>query len=51
MFLFGVILVTLAILFSLTALALRTTGHLRGNWRIELALVATLVVGVVLLLD
>jgi hypothetical protein len=51
MFMLGVTLVALAILFSLTSLALRTTGHLRGNWRVEIALIATLVIGVLLLLD
>jgi hypothetical protein len=50
-FRFGVILTALALLFFLTALALRAAGLLAHPYRVALALAATLAVGVALLLE
>ena len=50
MFLLGVILTVLAVLFSLTTLALRTSGQLRHTKGAAVALVATFMAGLALLL-
>ena len=49
MFLLGVVLVALALLFLLTALALRAAGFLRHPWTAAGAIAATLAVGLALL--
>jgi hypothetical protein len=50
-FRFGVILTALALLFSLTALALRAASGLRHPYRVAAALAATLALGIALLLE
>jgi hypothetical protein len=50
-FRFGVILTALALLFFLTALALRVVGCLPHPYRVAVALAAALAVGVALLLE
>lgn len=49
MFLLGVILVALALLFFLTALALRAAGFLGHPWATAAAIAGTLTVGLALL--
>ena len=51
MFLLGVALTTLAILFSLTALALASGARLAHPYRVAAALAATLALGLALLLE
>ena len=51
MFQLGVILVALALLFSLTTLALGAAGALGHPYRVSAALAATLAIGLVLLLE
>jgi hypothetical protein len=51
MVILGVIVVALAILFSLTSLALRASGQLRHPLRVGVALAALLVLGLALLAD
>ena len=50
MFTVGVVLVALAVLFSLTALAFRSNDQLRRPYLVAAALAATLGVGIALLL-
>ena len=49
MFLFGVVLVALAVLGLLTALALRAAEFLRHPWAAAAAIAVTLAVGLVLI--
>ena len=51
MFLLGVVLIALAVLFFLTALALRAAGFLRHPWTAAGAIAATLAVGLVFVAD
>lgn len=48
---FGVLLTALALLFSLTALALAASGQLRHPYRVVGVLAATLAVGLALLMN
>ena len=51
MFRLGVVLTALALLFMLASLSLRAAGRLSHPLRAALALAATLVLGIVLLLE